>query len=93
MNIEVTAGAEFQGWRLNPQLISRMEIKMRRKAIGIFNKEVSMKLTKTNWNQLLSKIEDTWFYLRNPSLFFMSFERVQVRHHLNEDLIDYDLEA
>lgn len=47
----------------------------------------------TKFNRWLSKIENAWFYLRNPSLYFMTFERVEVRVNTNEDLYDYDLEA
>ena len=52
-----------------------------------------MKLTTKNWNQWLSNIENAWFYLRNPSLLMMTFERVEVQVNNTEDLYDYDLEA
>jgi len=52
-----------------------------------------MKFTQNNWNNWLSKIENAWFYLRNPSLLVMSFERVEVQVNSTEDLYEYDLEA
>lgn len=52
-----------------------------------------MKFTESNWNKWLSKVENAWFYLRNPSLLVMTFERVEVKVNNVEDTYDYDLEA
>ena len=52
-----------------------------------------MKFTESNWNKWLSKVENAWFYLRNPSLLVMTFERVEVKVNTVDDIYDYDLEA
>lgn len=68
-----------------------MERTSKRKSVT--EKEFRMKFTESNWNKWLSKVENAWFYLRNPSLLVMTFERVEVTVNNVEDTYDYDLEA
>ena len=84
-------GAHSKDGKFTPQLIS---LGWRKEAKGnAWTMEVVMKLSEKKLNNWLSKIENAWFYLRNPSLFLMNYERVKVRVQSSEDLYDYDLEA